>query len=104
MGILEQQQEQLDLITAMVRDIRRAVEAMQQPAAKGTAAKWVKRDELMKRYSLSRNTAQRLIDDGARCGMVQVRTFRVRGEMPLQRVDADTFDAFLKSGGCPHTP
>ena len=82
----------------MVREIRRAVVAMQQPAAKGTAAKWVKRD------TLSRNTAQRLIDDGVRCGMVQVRTFRARGEKPMQRVDADTFDAFLKAGGCPHTP
>lgn len=103
MGVLEQQQEQLENLTTMVRGIQRAVQELTAPAGMERETKWVKRDTLMERYTLSRNTAQRLIDDGVRAGVVKVRTFRARGEKPMQRVEATSFDDYLRSGGCPLT-
>ena len=100
MGVLEQQQEQLENLTTMVRGIQRDLATLTAPAGGGDT-KWVKRDTLMERYTLSRNTAQRLIDDGVRAGVVKVRTFRARGEKPMQRVNAASFDDYLQSGGSP---
>lgn len=103
MGVLEQQQEQLENLTTMVRGIQRDLATLTAPTGGERETKWVKRDTLMERYTLSRNTAQRLIDDGVRAGVVKVRTFRARGEKPMQRVDASSFDDYLQSGGCPLT-
>lgn len=103
MGVFEQQQEQLENLTTMVRGIQRAVQELTAPTGGERDTKWVKRDTLMERYTLSRNTAQRLIDDGVRAGVVKVRTFRARGEKPMQRVEAASFDDYLQSGGCPLT-
>lgn len=95
MGVLEQLQEQQGIMASMLQDIKSKLDAWSARRPE----KWVTRTELMETYQLGRNSCQRLIDAGIRQGEVKTRTFCVRGEQPMQRIDAESFDNFLKHGG-----
>lgn len=92
MGIFEQLQAQGERTEAMLGQILSHMKVSEDPV-------WRTPGEIRDMFRLERRMYKELLEEGVRKGVIKTLIFTPHSLRPQQRIDATSFEAFLKAGG-----